>query len=138
MTSWIQHYQNKMGGEEAVVYFLPRKADGETVPLLRATMTLMPVSTNGTEKSMISERSSLIVREPMAMSARLYTTWESKDTSSKTEHRVKQSDTLTVGSCVKKNLPCKLIFAEKRANSEFLEHHVNMEATKEQTLCALQ
>lgn len=53
---------------------LPRKADGETVPLLRATMTLMPVSTNGTEKSMISERSSLMVREPMAMSARLYTT----------------------------------------------------------------
>lgn len=55
-------------------FFLPRKADGETVPLLRATITLMPVSTNGTEKSMISERSSLMVREPMAMSARLYTT----------------------------------------------------------------
>lgn len=52
-------------------YFSPRKADGDTVPLLRATMTLIPVSTNGTEKSMISERSSLIVREPMAMSARL-------------------------------------------------------------------
>lgn len=52
-------------------FFLPRKADGDTVPLLRATITLMPVSTNGTEKSMISERSSLIVRDPMAMSARL-------------------------------------------------------------------
>lgn len=52
-------------------FFLPRKADGDTVPLLRATITLMPVSTNGTEKSMISERSSLMVREPMAMSARL-------------------------------------------------------------------
>lgn len=58
--------------------FSPRKADGDTVPLLRATMTLMPVSTNGTEKSMISERSSLIVREPMAMSARLYSTWEKR------------------------------------------------------------
>ncbi|KAG7258669.1 hypothetical protein CRUP_007139 [Coryphaenoides rupestris] len=50
---------------------VPRKAEGETVPLLRATMTLMPVSTKGTEKSMISERSSLMVSDPMAMSARL-------------------------------------------------------------------
>lgn len=49
----------------------PRKAEGDTVPLLRATMTLIPVSTKGTEKSTISERSSLMVREPMAMSARL-------------------------------------------------------------------
>lgn len=48
----------------------PRKAEGDTVPLLRATMTLMPVSTKGTEKSTISDRSSLMVREPMAMSAR--------------------------------------------------------------------
>lgn len=49
----------------------PRKAEGETVPLLLATITLMPVSTKGTEKSIISERSSLMVREPIAMSARL-------------------------------------------------------------------
>lgn len=49
----------------------PRKAEGETVPLLLATITLMPVSTKGTEKSIISERSSLMVSEPMAMSARL-------------------------------------------------------------------
>lgn len=49
----------------------PKKADGETVPLLLATITLMPVSTNGTEKSIISERSSFMVSEPMAMSARL-------------------------------------------------------------------
>lgn len=74
----IQLAQIKMDGgeeEEAVVCCCsPRKAEGETVPLLRATITLMPVSTNGTEKSMISERSSLIVSEPMAMSARLYTT----------------------------------------------------------------
>lgn len=48
----------------------PRKAEGDTVPLLRATITLMPVSTKGTEKSTISDRSSLMVREPMAMSAR--------------------------------------------------------------------
>lgn len=48
---------------------LPKKADGETVPLLRETMTLIPVSTNGTEKSMTSERSSLIVRDPTAMTA---------------------------------------------------------------------
>lgn len=48
---------------------LPRKADGETVPLLRETMTLIPVSTNGTEKSMTSERSSLMVRDPTAMTA---------------------------------------------------------------------
>lgn len=46
---------------------LPRKADGETVPLLRDTMTLMPVSTNGTEKSMTSDLSSLMVSEPTAM-----------------------------------------------------------------------
>ena len=51
--------------------FQPKKADGETVPLLLATITLMPVSTKGTEKSIISERSSLMVSEPMAMSARL-------------------------------------------------------------------
>lgn len=39
--------------------------------MLLATITLIPVSTKGTEKSTISERSSLIVRDPMAMSARL-------------------------------------------------------------------
>lgn len=54
---------------------LPRKADGDTVPLLRETITLIPVSTKGTEKSTTSDLSSLIVSEPMAMSARLYTTW---------------------------------------------------------------
>ncbi len=53
---------------------LPKKADGDTVPLLRETMTLIPVSTKGTEKSTTSDLSSLIVSEPMAMSARLYTT----------------------------------------------------------------
>lgn len=53
---------------------LPKKADGDTVPLLRETMTLIPVSTKGTEKSTTSDLSSLIVNEPMAMSARLYTT----------------------------------------------------------------
>lgn len=51
--------------------FSPRKAEGETVPLLLATITLIPVSTNGTEKSTISDRSSLMVREPIAISARL-------------------------------------------------------------------
>lgn len=56
---------------ELLVLVSPRKADGDTVPLLLATITLIPVSTNGTEKSIISERSSLMVREPMAMSARL-------------------------------------------------------------------
>lgn len=58
--------------------FLPRKADGDTVPLLRDTITLMPVSTNGTENSTTSDLSSLIVREPIAMSARLDTTWWGK------------------------------------------------------------
>lgn len=53
---------------------LPKKADGETVPLLRETITLIPVSTKGTEKSTTSDLSSLIVSEPMAISARLYTT----------------------------------------------------------------
>lgn len=57
---------------------IPRKADGETVPLLRDTMTLIPVSTNGTEKSTTSERSSLIVRDPTAITARWYTTWSTK------------------------------------------------------------
>ena len=56
------------------VELIPRKADGDTVPLLRDTMTLIPVSTNGTEKSTTSERSSLMVREPTAMTARWYTT----------------------------------------------------------------
>lgn len=62
------------GGREGGVLLLPRKADGDTVPLLRETITLMPVSTKGTEKSTTSDLSSLIVSEPMAMSARLYTT----------------------------------------------------------------
>lgn len=41
-------------------------------------MTLIPVSTNGTEKSTTSERSSLIVRDPTAITARWYTTWSTK------------------------------------------------------------
>lgn len=45
----------------------PKKAEGETVPLLRETMTLMPVSIKGTEKSMTSDLSSLMVKEPTAM-----------------------------------------------------------------------
>lgn len=45
------------------------------MPLLRETMTLMPVSTKGTENSTTADLSSLIVREPMAMSALLDTTW---------------------------------------------------------------
>lgn len=57
---------------------LPRKADGETVPLLRDTMTLMPVSTNGTEKSITSDLSSLMVNEPTAITAFLYTTWQTE------------------------------------------------------------
>lgn len=61
-------------GDGGVAVFLPRKADGDTVPLLRETITLIPVSTKGTEKSTTSDLSSLIVSEPMAMSARLYTT----------------------------------------------------------------
>lgn len=48
-------------------YHLPKKAEGETVPLLRDTMTLMPVSMKGTEKSTTSDRSSLMVSEPTAM-----------------------------------------------------------------------
>lgn len=56
----------------------PRKAEGDTVPLLRETMTLIPVSTNGTENSTTSDLSSLMVREPMAMSALLDTTWKTR------------------------------------------------------------
>lgn len=48
---------------------LPRKADGDTVPLLRDTITLMPVSTKGTEKSMTSDLSSLMVKDPTAITA---------------------------------------------------------------------
>lgn len=47
--------------------YIPRKAEGETVPLLRDTMTLIPVSMKGTEKSTTSDRSSFMVREPTAM-----------------------------------------------------------------------
>lgn len=45
----------------------PRNAEGDTVPLLRETMTLMPVSMKGTEKSMTSDLSSLMVSDPTAM-----------------------------------------------------------------------
>lgn len=58
--------------------YSPRKAEGDTVPLLRETMTLIPVSTNGTENSTTSDLSSLMVREPMAMSALLDTTWKTR------------------------------------------------------------
>lgn len=58
--------------------FAPKKADGETVPLLRETMTLIPVSMKGTEKSMTSERSSLMVKDPTAMWAFFNTTYERK------------------------------------------------------------
>lgn len=53
---------------------IPRNAEGDTVPLLRETMTLIPVSMKGTEKSMTSDLSSLMVREPTAMWAFLNTT----------------------------------------------------------------
>lgn len=46
---------------------LPKKAEGETVPLLRDTMTLIPVSMKGTEKSTTSERSAFMVRDPTAI-----------------------------------------------------------------------
>lgn len=52
----------------------PRKAEGETVPLLRETMTLIPVSMKGTEKSMTSDLSSLMVSDPTAMWAFFNTT----------------------------------------------------------------
>lgn len=55
-------------------FFSPRKAEGETVPLLRETMTLIPVSMNGTEKSITSDLSSLMVSEPTAMWAFFNTT----------------------------------------------------------------
>lgn len=57
------------GNSDALFYLLPRNAEGDTVPLLRDTITLMPVSTNGTEKSMASERSSFMVNEPTAIMA---------------------------------------------------------------------
>jgi len=44
------------------------------VPLLRETMTLIPVSMKGTEKSMTSDLSSFMVRDPTAMWAFLSTT----------------------------------------------------------------
>lgn len=70
MYTQAQAFPLPVGASEQLLFSkLPRKADGETVPLLRETMTLIPVSTNGTEKSMTSERSSLIVREPTAMTA---------------------------------------------------------------------
>lgn len=56
-------------------HLIPRNAEGDTVPLLRDTITLMPVSTNGTEKSMTSDRSSFIVNEPTAITAFLLNTY---------------------------------------------------------------
>lgn len=55
--------------------YSPRNAEGETVPLLRETMTLIPVSMKGTEKSITSDLSSLMVRDPTAMWAFFNTTW---------------------------------------------------------------
>lgn len=69
---------------------LPRKAEGDTVPLLRDTITLIPVSTKGTEKSMTSDLSSLMVSDPTAMAAFLYTTWESQHSGHATRHRHRQ------------------------------------------------
>lgn len=63
---------------------LPRKAEGETVPLLRETMTLIPVSIKGTEKSMTSDLSSLMVSEPTAMWAFFNTTCRSTTDRGKT------------------------------------------------------
>lgn len=44
------------------------------MPLLRDTITLIPVSMKGTEKSMTSDLSSLMVSEPTAMWAFFATT----------------------------------------------------------------
>lgn len=60
---------NKKEAESKKLTGLPRNADGDTVPLLRETMTLIPVSTKGTEKSMASDLSSFIVNEPTAITA---------------------------------------------------------------------
>lgn len=64
-----------MEAKPQVSFSSPRKAEGETVPLLRETMTLIPVSMNGTEKSTTSDLSSLMVSEPTAMWAFFNTTW---------------------------------------------------------------
>lgn len=61
---------SRQEGNSGYEVHIPRKAEGETVPLLLETMTLIPVSTKGTEKSTTSERSSLMVSEPTAMTAR--------------------------------------------------------------------
>lgn len=79
VVNWVgglpENKRKKKGGRvKKRAMDLPRKAEGETVPLLRDTMTLMPVSTKGTEKSMASDLSSLMVNEPTAISAFLYTT----------------------------------------------------------------
>lgn len=63
------------GISKILFHLIPRNAEGDTVPLLRDTITLMPVSTNGTEKSMTSDRSSFMVNEPTAIIAFLLYTY---------------------------------------------------------------
>lgn len=76
-----------MSGDQTVnVYNSPKKAEGDTVPLLRETMTLIPVSMKGTEKSMTSDLSSFMVKDPTAMCAFLSTTWK----------RIRQTEEVTV------------------------------------------
>lgn len=90
----------------------PRKAEGDTVPLLRETMTLIPVSTNGTENSTTSDLSSLMVREPMAMSALLDTTW-------KTRHLTLERSSLTRRAQNIFNTKIKRVFLPKRTTFKY-------------------
>lgn len=74
-----------------MLYSTPKNAEGDTVPLLRETMTLMPVSMKGTEKSMTSDLSSLMVREPTAMWAFLNTTYRMGESKSHILNKVRES-----------------------------------------------
>lgn len=69
--AWVKRHHTHTHTEDTCS---PRNAEGDTVPLLRETMTLMPVSMKGTEKSMTSDLSSLMVSDPTAMWAFLITT----------------------------------------------------------------
>lgn len=56
-----------------IFFFLPRKAVGEIIPVLLATIMAIPVSKNGTVKSTTASLSELIISDVITMSVFLFT-----------------------------------------------------------------
>lgn len=67
------------------------------MPLLRDTITLIPVSMKGTEKSITSDLSSLMVSEPTAMRAFFATTCGATADRPRDKAKDSQTDLSSVG-----------------------------------------